>query len=709
MSIGKKILGTVCAAVLSIQAAAAVTAASEKDYNTGGAAVVSVDGEVQDTSAALEKLGIDEDYAEKYLDENVDQDPTYTKLISEQGKVGLTNFSSLVSHQSRFNSFNKIYGIDVSVFNGNIDFNQVKKEGYSFVIVRAGARGYGSAGTLIDDSRFAEHVDNAHKAGLMVGVYFYTQAVNKTEVKQEADYTLKKIAGRKLELPVYFDIEPAYDVSGLPGRLVRAGLSKAQKAELCDYFCTYIKSKGYDAGMTSFYSWFYTDIDMSKLENKHDIWLAHYTSYTNYGGQFNMWQFASTRKVPGVASPNTDQDVRYVEVKKPTGNITLNYAIDGDYLYLAWNKISNAQGYSVYRKDGSGKVTKIGSTSQAVTALAMRDDTCQYYIQAYNTCGGQTYYSSNSNVVTISKPKISDGAKKVVLAGMNEFTTATAVSKQAFPNGSYSVVLASNTSFADALAAVPLADGLSAPILLTGPQSLQQDTMNEIKRLKAHSIFIMGGTLVVSQDMEDELKRQGYDVFRIGGATRFATAALVAENTDYVRKNNGKSQAKEIFFVSGENFADALSLGNIAARRNANILYMTKSAQFDDKTQQYLEKMKGKLTNIYIVGGPLAISENAEKVLAPYAPKITRIGGVNRFETSVKLNETFASDLTGDALCTTTGLNFPDALAGGVLAASLKAPVVIADNGYTSWLESYSKKRKPKTIYVFGGITKDII
>jgi putative cell wall-binding protein len=461
--------------------------------------------------------------------------------------------------------------------------------------------------------------------------------------------------------------------------------------------------------MTSFYSWFYTDIDMSKLENKHDIWLAHYTSYTNYGGQFNMWQFASTRKVPGVASPNTDQDVRYVEVKKPTGNITLNYAIDGDYLYLAWNKISNAQGYSVYRKDGSGKVTKIGSTSQAVTALAMRDDTCQYYIQAYNTCGGQTYYSSNSNVVTISKPKISDGAKKVVLAGMNEFTTATAVSKQAFPNGSYSVVLASNTSFADALAAVPLADGLSAPILLTGPQSLQQDTMNEIKRLKAHSIFIMGGTLVVSQAMEDELKRQGYDVFRIGGATRFATAALVAENTDYVRKNNGKSQAKEIFFVSGENFADALSLGNIAARRNANILYMTKSAQFDDKTQQYLEKMKGKLTNIYIVGGPLAISEDAEKVLAPYAPKITRIGGVNRFETSVKLNETFASDLTGDALCTTTGLNFPDALAGGVLAASLKAPVVIADNGYTSWLESYSKKRKPKTIYVFGGITKDII
>lgn len=709
MSIGKKILGTVCAAVLSIQAAAAVTAASEKDYNTGGAAVVSVDGEVQDTSAALEKLGIDEDYAEKYLDENVDQDPTYTKLISEQGKVGLTNFSSLVSHQSRFNSFNKIYGIDVSVFNGNIDFNQVKKEGYSFVIVRAGARGYGSAGTLIDDSRFAEHVDNAHKAGLMVGVYFYTQAVNKTEVKQEADYTLKKIAGRKLELPVYFDIEPAYDVSGLPGRLVRAGLSKAQKAELCDYFCTYIKSKGYDAGMTSFYSWFYTDIDMSKLENKHDIWLAHYTSYTNYGGQFNMWQFASTRKVPGVASPSTDQDVRYVEVSKPTGNHDLRYEVIGNTVYLRWTATNNTTGYYIYEVGSDGKAKLHGQTTLPRTSTALKDGTTQYYVVSYNVSGGKIYYSANSNVVTVSKPKISDGAKKVVLAGMNEFTTATAVSKQAFPNGSYSVVLASNTSFADALAAVPLADGLSAPILLTGPQSLQQDTMNEIKRLKAHSIFIMGGTLVVSQAMEDELKRQGYDVFRIGGATRFATAALVAENTDYVRKNNGKSQAKEIFFVSGENFADALSLGNIAARRNANILYMTKSAQFDDKTQQYLEKMKGKLTNIYIVGGPLAISENAEKVLAPYAPKITRIGGVNRFETSVKLNETFASDLTGDALCTTTGLNFPDALAGGVLAASLKAPVVIADNGYTSWLESYSNKRKPKTIYVFGGITKDII
>lgn len=709
MSIGKKILGTVCAAVLSIQAAAAVTAASEKDYNTGGAAVVSVDGEVQDTSAALEKLGIDEDYAEKYLDENVDQDPTYTKLISEQGKVGLTNFSSLVSHQSRFNSFNKIYGIDVSVFNGNIDFNQVKKEGYSFVIVRAGARGYGSAGTLIDDSRFAEHVDNAHKAGLMVGVYFYTQAVNKTEVKQEADYTLKKIAGRKLELPVYFDIEPAYDVSGLPGRLVRARLSKAQKAELCDYFCTYIKSKGYDAGMTSFYSWFYTDIDMSKLENKHDIWLAHYTSYTNYGGQFNMWQFASTRKVPGVASPNTDQDVRYVELVKPTGDHNLKCNVNGDKVELSWNATNNTTGYYVFKRNSAGVVSLVGETKSTTFTTPLLNEPTKYSVISFNKTSKETYYSAYSKEVLVNPPRALDNAKKVVLAGMNEFTTATAISKQAFPNGSYSVVLASNTSFADALAAVPLADGLSAPILLTGPQSLQQDTMNEIKRLKAHSIFIMGGTLVVSQAMEDELKRQGYDVFRIGGATRFATAALVAENTDYVRKNNGKSQAKEIFFVSGENFADALSLGSIAARRNANILYMTKSAQFDDKTQQYLEKMKGKLTNIYIVGGPLAISENAEKVLAPYAPKITRIGGVNRFETSVKLNETFASDLTGDALCTTTGLNFPDALAGGVLAASLKAPVVIADNGYTSWLESYSNKRKPKTIYVFGGITKDII
>ena len=406
----KKFTGALCALALCLQSAfAALPAAAEKAsaHTDSGVAVVSLDNNDDYLEQLEEKVlgGIDEKYLEGI---DVNDDPSYIKFAKNQQQVGVTDFSSLVTHQDKFSGFNKLYGIDVSVYNGDIDFNKVKAEGYQFVIVRAGARGYGSAGTMIEDSRFEEHVDNAHKAGLMVGAYYYTQAVNKTEVKQEVDATLKKIGSRKLEMPVYFDIEPAYDWDGKPGRLVAANLSKAQKAELCKYFCQLINNAGYDSGVTSCKSWFEWEIDMSKIENSYDVWLAHYTTSTNYASDYNMWQFNSTRKVNGVYSSCTDQDVRYVNDIKPSGAQMLRASTSANTVVLKWDKTINTKGYIVYRKDSAGNTVKVASTTATTYTCPRVNADYKYYVRSYNYVDGQYYYSDNSNTVTVTSKDIKD-------------------------------------------------------------------------------------------------------------------------------------------------------------------------------------------------------------------------------------------------------------------------------------------------------------
>ncbi len=134
-----------------------------------------------------------------------------------------------------------------------------------FVIIRVGYRGYGSAGTLVEDPKFKTYLDGATKAGLKVGVYFYTQAITTAEAKAEAKFVLDRIKGYSLQMPVYYDIESVdYDT----GRLDSAGLSKAQKTALCTAFCDTIIKSGYSAGVYANYTWLNYYIDGAGLGKK---------------------------------------------------------------------------------------------------------------------------------------------------------------------------------------------------------------------------------------------------------------------------------------------------------------------------------------------------------------------------------------------------------------------------------------------------------
>ena len=152
------------------------------------------------------------------------------------------------SHDSRFETGYTIEKvIDVSKHNGSIDWQKVAASGIKYAIIRVGYRGYGDTGSINIDSNFTTNIKGAINAGIKVGVYFYTQAVNEAEAREEADFVLENIIGCDLALPVAFDCEFASDNNGYTGRFYNARLSKSQTSAICRAFCNRISAAGYEA------------------------------------------------------------------------------------------------------------------------------------------------------------------------------------------------------------------------------------------------------------------------------------------------------------------------------------------------------------------------------------------------------------------------------------------------------------------------------
>lgn len=302
-------------------------------------------------------------------------------------------------------------------------------------------------------------------------------------------------------------------------------------------------------------------------------------------------------------------------------------------------------------------------------------------------------------------------AKKVIirpinrLSGAGRYATAVEISKAGFPDGSDTVVLAYGLNYADALAGVSLAKAMNAPILLTNLKTLPAETLAEIKRLKAKNVIILGGTGAVGAEVETALIKEGFKTERIAGATRFETATKIAEK---MQKLNDKAP-EEVYFVYAFNSADALSVSAVAAVKGAPVIYLKTTGDLDDATAAYLRSIKDSVKNAYVIGGEGVISNDMMKK-AGDALGVTpiRVFGANRFETCVAVNERFADVLDGDMLCVATGMDFPDALAGGVFAALNKAPLFLV-NGKSKTLtlsesqKSYLKSKSPQKIYTFGG------
>ncbi len=199
------------------------------------------------------------------------------------------------------NTGSGILGIDVSTWNGNIDWNKVKNSGVSYVIIRTGFRG-STQGALVEDNRFRQNIQGATNAGLKVGVYFFSQAVNEVEAVEEASMVLSQIKGYPITYPVFIDVEP----SG--GRA--DALSSGDRTKVINAFCQTIQNGGYRAGIYANKTWLAQKMNISALSG-YKIWLAQYNSTVTYGGRYDMWQYSDKGTVAGI-NGQVDMNLSYL-------------------------------------------------------------------------------------------------------------------------------------------------------------------------------------------------------------------------------------------------------------------------------------------------------------------------------------------------------------------------------------------------------------
>lgn len=185
-------------------------------------------------------------------------------------------------------------GADISKYHDYVDFVKLKKAGVNYVMLRVGARGYGSGQLMLDDY-FTDNIKRATDAGLYVGVYFFSQAITKEEAVEEAEMVIEYVKDYKITYPVAFDMEfIENDTSRIDN------LSRDEKTTIAKEFLETIKAAGYKPMIYGNKEWLIKRVDLSKLSN-YDIWLSQTGDIPDYPYRFTMWQYSTTASLDGIA------------------------------------------------------------------------------------------------------------------------------------------------------------------------------------------------------------------------------------------------------------------------------------------------------------------------------------------------------------------------------------------------------------------------
>lgn len=184
-------------------------------------------------------------------------------------------------------------GIDVSDYQGEIDWQAVADSGVSFAFIRLGYRG-ATEGQLYLDQCFAENLAGAREAGLDVGVYFFSQALNAGEAVEEADFVLQTLEGEELDLPVMFDWEPV----AKPGSRT-AGRESRAISDCAEAFCIRLADSDYDAGIYFNRQQGYYSYDLARLKD-YAFWVADPNDHPDFYYAFRVWQYSFSGTVPGI-------------------------------------------------------------------------------------------------------------------------------------------------------------------------------------------------------------------------------------------------------------------------------------------------------------------------------------------------------------------------------------------------------------------------
>lgn len=283
------------------------------------------------------------------------------------------------------------------------------------------------------------------------------------------------------------------------------------------------------------------------------------------------------------------------------------------------------------------------------------------------------------------------------LSGSTRIETALAIADEFRGNSKLnSVILTSANNFPDALAGAQLTSKYSAPILLvnkTAGKSLA--TLNYIVKNvnKTGEIIVLGSAGIIDNSIVKYLNGSGFNnIKRLGGANRFKT------NVDIVKDIN-PAKGSDVIISSAVNFPDALSISSISSINGIPTILSNKD-RLSNEVKSLLQSIKP--NKIYISGGVGAISSHVEEELKTYSTQVIRIGGTNRYETSVNINNYFKSNLSGGSVILTSGLNFPDGLAGISLALKYNAPILLVDHRNPDIQKQFISDNNIKNIYVLG-------
>lgn len=206
-------------------------------------------------------------------------------VLAEDGMLTYEEGGNVVSQK----------GIDVSKYQGNIDWKKVKADGVDYAFIRVGLRGYGS-GEIVEDEKFEKNIKGAYDAGVKVGVYFFSQAITVEEAVEEAEFVLEQIEpySHMVDYPIVFDVEK---VSSGDGRMNH--LTKEERTSVTLAFCERIEDEGYTPMIYGNLEMFGVLIDLEPLE-KYDKWYANYSPTLYYPYDFEVWQYSAEGSVDGI-------------------------------------------------------------------------------------------------------------------------------------------------------------------------------------------------------------------------------------------------------------------------------------------------------------------------------------------------------------------------------------------------------------------------
>jgi putative cell wall-binding protein len=265
-------------------------------------------------------------------------------------------------------------------------------------------------------------------------------------------------------------------------------------------------------------------------------------------------------------------------------------------------------------------------------------------------------WSSGLRTTTVAYPSTR-------IAGSDRFATAASMSQTRSPNGVATAYVATGLSFADALAGGPAADESDGTVLLVTKDVVPSSTRAELQRLGPDEVVVLGGPGAVSDAVVNELGAR-----RIAGDSRYGTAAAISADTF-------DPGVPVVYIATGESFPDALAGAAAGALAGGPVLLVTHDA-IPSETDVELRRLLPQ--QIVILGGPAAVSDDVESSLQLYTLPggVTRLAGPDRYATSVEVSKaTFADG--ADRVYLATGRNFPDALAGGPVAANGPGPLLL--------------------------------